>query len=75
MAERRGISQVLNRLTGNVEDDLASNAELRTKLNMTISKNRGFEKMRDQPLGEFLEIRKKRKQAAAIRKAGTDKKR
>ena len=58
IAERRGIAQVLNRLKGNVDEDVASQAELTTKLNMTIRKNRGFEKMPDQPLRGFL-VRKK----------------
>jgi hypothetical protein len=42
---------------------VASNAELRVKLTITHSKNRGFEKIPDKPLGEVIQrkIEKRRK--------------
>jgi hypothetical protein len=55
MNERRGIAQLLGRLTGQIDDDAASNAELRVKLMIAHSKNRGFEKHPDRPLGEVIE--------------------
>jgi hypothetical protein len=60
MAERRAITQLLGRLKGGVEEDAASDAELATKLKMTVSKNRGFEKMPDQPLRTVLNRKKER---------------
>jgi hypothetical protein len=55
MNERRGIAQVLGRLTGQVGDDVASNAELQVKLAITDSNNRGFQKHPDKPLREVIE--------------------
>jgi hypothetical protein len=64
MNERREIAQLLGRLTGQVDDDAASHAELRVKLTITHSKNRGFEKTPDKPLAEVL----RRKQARRHKK-------
>jgi len=55
MTERREIVQLLGRLTGEVDDDAASDAELRVKLTITHSKNRGFEKLPDKPLAEVIQ--------------------
>jgi hypothetical protein len=55
MSERRRIAQVLGKLTGQVCDDAASDAELRVKLAITDSKNRGFKKHPDKPLGYAIE--------------------
>jgi hypothetical protein len=54
MNERREIAQLLGQLTGQVDDDAASHAELRVKLTITHSKNRGFEKIPDKPLADVL---------------------
>ena len=55
MDERRAVSQVLSRLTGQVDDDVASETELQVKLSITDSRNRGFRKHPDKPLGEVIE--------------------
>jgi hypothetical protein len=62
MNERRKIAQVLGQLTGQVEEDVASNAELSIKLTITHSKNRGFEKMPDKPLSEVVRRKMERRQ-------------
>lgn len=55
MSERREIVQLLGRLVGEVkEDDAAADTELRVKLAITRSKNRGFEKHPDKPLEEVI---------------------
>jgi len=73
MNERRSASQTLAALNGPVDDDLASDVELKAKVAVAVSRKYGFRKLPDKPLGEFLELRKKRKQAVALRKAGADK--
>jgi len=55
MNERRGIAQLLGVLTGHVDDDAASDAELRVKLTIAHSKNRGFQKHPDKPLGDAIQ--------------------
>jgi hypothetical protein len=55
MEERRAISQLLRGLTGQVDNDAASNTELRVKLKVAHSKNCGFKKDRDKPLGEAIQ--------------------
>jgi hypothetical protein len=66
MSERRKIAQVLGRLTGPVDDDEASDAELRVKLTITHSKNRGFEKTPDKPLGEVIQRKMERRREKGI---------
>ena len=75
MNERRSATQTLAQLNGAVDDDLASEVELKAKVAAAVSRKYGFRKWPDKPLGEFLELRKKRKQAVALRKAETDKQR
>ena len=55
MNERREIAQLLGRLAGQVDDDAASETELRVKLSITRSKNRGFQKHRDTPLRDAIQ--------------------
>jgi len=66
MNERRKIAQVLGKLTGQVDDDVASNAELRVKLTIAHSKNRGFEKLPDKPLGEVIQRKIQRRREKGI---------
>jgi hypothetical protein len=66
MNERRRIAQVLGKLTGPVDEDVASDAELRVKLTITNSKNRGFEKMPDKPLGEVIQRKMERRREKGI---------
>jgi hypothetical protein len=70
--ERRSAGQVLAQLNGSVDDDFASNVELRAKVAAAVSRKHGFRKTADKPLGEFLELRNKWKQAAGLRKAGAE---
>jgi hypothetical protein len=58
MDERRGVAQVLVRLKGDVDDDVASEAEAKAKLRTADSKNRGFKKIPDTPLGVVLSRKK-----------------
>ena len=58
MDERRGVTQVLGRLKGQVDDDVATEAELEAKLTIADSRNRGFRKVPDQPLGAVLARKK-----------------
>jgi len=58
MDERRAVAHVLGRLKGQVEDDAASQAELEVKLAMADSRNRGFKKVPDKPLGVVLARKK-----------------
>ena len=64
MNERREVAQLLGRLTGQVEEDHATHTELRVKLAITHSKNRGFEKTPDKPLAEVI----RRKQGRRVQK-------
>jgi len=66
MNERRKIAQVLGKLTGPVDEDVASAAELRVKLTITLSKNRGFEKTPDKPLGEVIQRKMERRREKRI---------
>ena len=54
MDERRTVSEVLSRLKGNVEDSVATEAELLVKTKIIDSKRRGFKKQPDTPLGVVL---------------------
>jgi len=66
MNERRQIAQVLGKLTGQVDDDVASDAELQVKLTITHSKNRGFEKLPDKPLSEVIQRKMERRREKGI---------
>jgi hypothetical protein len=69
MNERRSAAQALAEFEGSRDADRASDAELNAKVAIAVSRKYGFKKTPDVPLGEFLERRKKWKQAAAARKA------
>jgi len=69
MNERRSSAQMLANIKGPIDEDLASDVEVKTKVAVAFSRKYGFRKSPDLPLGEFLERRKKWKQAAALRKA------
>jgi hypothetical protein len=58
MDERRAVTQVLGGLKGKVEDDIASDAELRVKVSIADSRNRGFRKQPDEPLRVHLARKK-----------------
>ncbi|MGB6896966.1 MAG: hypothetical protein WBE12_00095, partial [Candidatus Acidiferrum sp.] len=66
MDERRAISQVLSRLTGQIDDDVASETEFQVKLTITDSRNRGFRKHPDKPLGEVIERRMAKRRRKGI---------
>jgi hypothetical protein len=66
MNERRKIAQELGKLAGPLDEDVASNAELRVKLTITHSKNRGFEKIPDKPLGEVIQRKIERRRKKGI---------
>ena len=75
MNERRSAAQTLATLNGQIDDELASEVELKAKVAVAVSRKNGFRKWPDKPLGEFLELRKKRKQAMALRKTEAAKRR
>ena len=60
MDERRAVASVLNSLKGQVDDDVASEAELEVKVTIADSRNRGFRKSPDKPLGVVLARKKSR---------------
>jgi hypothetical protein len=68
MDERKGVAQVLNSLVGSVDDDRSDDAELEVKARITDSRNRGFKKKPDEPLGIVLARKKPKKKAAKKRK-------
>jgi len=53
--ERRAVTHLLGKLQGQVEDDAASEMQLEVKLTIRDSKNRGFKKTQDKPLGEVIQ--------------------
>lgn len=61
MNERRKIAQLLGKLTGELDDDVISAAELRIKSTVTQNKHRGFEKTPDKPLGEVIQRKLQRR--------------
>jgi hypothetical protein len=63
MDERRTAGEVLGRLKGCVQEDEATEAELRAKTRITDSKRRGFRKRPDTPLGVVLSAKKVRKKS------------
>ena len=73
MNERRGAAQALAKFSGPSNDELASDVELRAKVAITVSRKYGFRKLPDMPLGDFLDRRKKKKEAAALWKAAEKK--
>lgn len=54
MDERRTVGEVLGRLKGSVQDDVAIEAELLAKTRIIDSQRRGFKKQPDTPLGVVL---------------------
>ncbi len=54
MDERRTVGEVLGRLKGSVQDDVAIEAELLVKTRIIDSQRRGFKKQPDTPLGVVL---------------------
>ncbi|HEV7550697.1 MAG TPA: hypothetical protein VGP65_03390, partial [Candidatus Angelobacter sp.] len=54
MDERRTVGQVVGRLKGNVQEDVATEAELLAKTRIIDSQRRGFKKQPDTPLGVVL---------------------
>jgi len=58
MDERRAVAHVLKGLNGQVDDDVASDAELEVKVTIADSRNRGFRKTPDKPLGVVLPRKK-----------------
>ena len=73
MNERRSAAQTLALVNGPVDEDFASEAEMKAKVAVAVSRKYGFRKWPDKPLGEFLELKKKRKQAVALRNTGAEK--
>jgi len=63
MDERRTVGEVLGRLTGNVQEDEATEAELLAKTRTTDSQRRGFKKQPDTPLGIVLAAKRARKKS------------
>jgi hypothetical protein len=55
MKERRSAAQLLGQLNGQIDDDAASDTELRVKVAISDSRNRGFRKIPDEPLGVVIE--------------------
>jgi hypothetical protein len=61
MDERRTTGEVLSRLRGSVQDDEATNIELLAKTRISDSRNRGFRKRPDIPLGAMLKRKAEKK--------------
>jgi hypothetical protein len=61
MNERRGVGQLLRGLSGDVNEDQAADAELRTNIHVVSSRRKGFKKQPDSPLGIVLDAKKARK--------------
>jgi hypothetical protein len=66
MNERRNAAQLLGRVSGSIDDDVASNVELQVKVAIADSKNRGFRKIPDEPLGVVLERKRARKMKGEV---------
>ena len=54
MDERRTVGQVLGRIKGSIQDDVAVEAEVLAKARIIDSRRRGFKKKPDTPLGVVL---------------------
>jgi hypothetical protein len=54
MDERRTVGQVLGRIKGSIQDDVAVEAEVLAKTRIIDSRRRGFKKKPDTPLGVVL---------------------
>jgi len=63
MDERRSVSEVLGQLKGQVDENEATEAELQAKTRITGSRQRGFRKRPDTPLGLVLASKKARKKS------------
>jgi hypothetical protein len=73
MNERRSAAQALARFSGSSDDDLASDVESKAKVASAVSRKYGFRKIPDIPLGDFLDRKRKWKEAAPQRKGETKK--
>jgi hypothetical protein len=60
MNERRSVAQLLAKVTGQVEQDQASDIEFAVKVEIADCNNWAFEKTPDKPLRVFLERKKLR---------------
>ena len=60
MDERRTVGEVLGQLKGNVQEDDATEVELRAKTRIADSRGRGFRKRPDTPLGVVLAAKRVR---------------
>ena len=63
MDERRTVGEVLSRLKGCVQEDEATEAELRAKTRIVDSQRRGFRKKPDTPRGVVLAAKRARKKS------------
>jgi hypothetical protein len=63
MDERRTVGEVLGRLTGDVQEAEATEAELLAKIRIIDSERRGFKKRPDTPLGVVLATKRTRKKS------------
>jgi transketolase len=61
MDERRSVGEVLSHLKGSVQEDEATEAELKAKTRIAQSKSEGFKKCPDIPLGLVLDRKRVRK--------------
>jgi hypothetical protein len=61
MDERRGAGQILSRLKGNIDDEVASAMEFEVKVKIAESRNRGFKKLPDAPLGVVIACKKSKR--------------
>jgi hypothetical protein len=68
MDERRSVGEVLGRLKGHVVEDEATDAELRAKTRIAVSRRRGFRKKPDKPL-EVVLAKKRAKAVRSYRKS------
>jgi hypothetical protein len=63
MDERRTVAESLGHLKGDVQEDQATEAELRARIRITDSERRGFKKRPDTPLGVVLEAKRVKKKS------------
>jgi hypothetical protein len=63
MDERRSVGEILSRLRGDVQEDEATEIELRAKTRIAHSKGEGFRKHPDTPLAVVLATKRARKKS------------
>ena len=56
MDERRTVAEVLGHLKGEIQEDQATEAELRARIRITDSERRGFKKHPDTPLEDLADL-------------------